>query len=261
MAFAQDEAKIRYAGSYLTGNAYTWFQPHVDQISGDLAFESFETFIKALAAAFDDPDAYATAERELESLKQDGSCAAYYAKMVSLFSQLGWTESKVQIHHFRLGLKDNVKDALVGKNPPQTFPEFATFCIILDNKLYARIRERKSKVPGHTQNFFSHPGSIGPPLQNIKPLQPSSIPPAQTSTPALHYDPMELDNSEAGKAARKAYRWANNLCGYCGKPGHKVVNCQTLATRSASSSPPKIANTEIEPTDDHSSIKLYEAKN
>lgn len=106
--FTQDEAKIRYAGSYLTGNAYTWFQPQVDQITGDLTFTTFESFINALGAAFDDPDLYATAKRELESLRQDGSCAAYYAKIVSLFSQLGWVEPKIQIHHFCKGLKYHV---------------------------------------------------------------------------------------------------------------------------------------------------------
>lgn len=72
---------------------------------------------------------------------------------------------------------------------------------------------------------------------------------------------MELDNSEARKAARKAYRWANHLCGYCGKPGRKVFDCHTFATRSAFRSPPKIANIEIEPKDNVRSIKLYEAKN
>ncbi|RKF73274.1 hypothetical protein GcM1_245169 [Golovinomyces cichoracearum] len=101
LAFAEEEeAKIRYAGSYLTGYAYTWFKPHVDQDSGDIAFACFDSFLKSLRAAFDDPDSYATAEIELESLKQDGSCAAYYASMISLFAQLGWTEPRVQIHHF-----------------------------------------------------------------------------------------------------------------------------------------------------------------
>lgn len=155
--FSQDEAKIRYAGSYLTGNAYTWFQPQVDQVTGDLAFTTFESFINALGPAFDDPDSYATAERELESLRQDGSCAAYYAKMISLFSQLGWLEPKVQIHHFRLGLKDHVKDALVGKNPPKTFPEFAALCIALENDLYARLREKKSKSNSFAQNLLLNP--------------------------------------------------------------------------------------------------------
>lgn len=44
---------------------------------------------------------------------------------------------------------------------------------------------------------------------------------------------MELDNSEAGKAAHRAYRKANNLCGYCGKTEHKIHNCPTLAARTS----------------------------
>lgn len=70
------------------------------------------------------------------------------------------------------------------------------------------------------------------------------------SPAAPNCDPMELDNSEAGKAARKAYRWANNLCGYCGKPGHKIATCPTLAARSSPSRPSflksQITNTEVE---------------
>lgn len=74
-----------------------------------------------------------------------------------------------------------------------------------------------------------------------------------------HYDPMELDNSEAGKAARKAYRWANNLCGYCGKPGHKIVNCPTLANR-GSRPRPEISNSEVLDSNVSNHI-LYEQKN
>lgn len=227
--FTSDEVKIRYAGSYLTGNAYTWFKPHVNQTTGDITFVSFTDFIDALRAAFDDPDEYATAERELDTLKQDGSCATYYAKIVSLFSRLGWTESKVKIHHFRTGLKDSVKDALIGKRLPTEFTEYATNCISLDNEIFARLRERR-KIPS-TKNLplsFNQPGS------NIPYPQAPNIPQANNQTVSSPYpaDPMVLDNSEAGKAARKAYRWANNLCGYCGKANHKIATCPTLAARS-----------------------------
>ncbi|RKF79589.1 hypothetical protein GcM1_201043 [Golovinomyces cichoracearum] len=61
---------------------------------------------------------------------------------------------------------------------------------------------------------------------------------------------MELDNSEAGKAARKAYRCAHNLCGYCGKPGHKVVACPTLLARKN----PHLSN--IEAVDNNASSQI-----
>ena len=204
-AFSSEESKILYAGSYLTGNAYVWFEPHVDQTTGNVSFTTFAEFLQSLRAAFDDPDAYATSERQLEALRQEASCAAYYAKIVSLFSLLGWAEPKVQIHHFRKGLKEVLKDALVGKKMPVTFPEFAAECITLDNEIFARIREKKSSNSPESNQTFN-------PLPKFKPTLTVQQPFSENSGG----DPMELDNSEAGKAARKAYRRANNLCGYCG---------------------------------------------
>lgn len=54
------------------------------------------------------------------------------------------------------------------------------------------------------------------------------------TTPLTQYsstprdDLIELDNSETGKAARKAYFRANSLCIYCGKSGHVVATCSVL---------------------------------
>lgn len=38
--------------------------------------------------------------------------------------------------------------------------------------------------------------------------------------PEIHFDPPALDNSEVGKAIRRAYRKTFNLRGYCGKTEH-----------------------------------------
>lgn len=83
-----------------------------------MTFKKFSDFTDALSAALDDPDAYATSERQLDALRQEGSCASYYAKSIAIFAALGWSDSKVQIHHFRKGLKEVLKDALVGKKCP-----------------------------------------------------------------------------------------------------------------------------------------------
>ena len=137
-AFSTEESRILYAGSYLTGSAYTWFEPNIDQTSGTVTFATFSEFLESLRAAYDDPDAYATSERQIEALRQETSCASYYAKMMSLFSQLGWAEPRVQIHYFLRGLKDIVKDVLIGKNMLTTFSEYSSVCIALDSEIYAR---------------------------------------------------------------------------------------------------------------------------
>lgn len=128
---------------------------------------TFAAFMETLGAAFNDLDAYATVEREIESLRQEGSCASYYAQMVSVLSRLRWDVNSVRIHFFRKGLKYILKDAKVEKSPPPTFQLFAWACIVLDNELYARIREKKSKVfrtNSLAQNLVS---SNIPPIFNI----------------------------------------------------------------------------------------------
>lgn len=53
-------AKIAYAASFLSGAAMEWFKPHVSD-NGNIDFLTWGTFVTALKAAFDDPDARATA--------------------------------------------------------------------------------------------------------------------------------------------------------------------------------------------------------
>lgn len=246
-AYLTENSRIVYAASFLTGNAYTWFSPYINPDTGAVSFKTFTSFLSNLRAAFDDPDSYATAERDLESLKQDSSCAGYYAKMVSLFSQLGWTEDKVQIHHFRRGLKSSVKDALVGKEMSDNFSAFATTCISLDNDLYARILEKKHEPIAASS---SRPASrLTAPVAS-RPVAAA----APQNTPAS--DPMDLDNSEAGRAKRKAYRLTNNLCLYCGQAGHAVRNCPRIAARA------QIAEASVQSSGEPSSeIVIYDAKN
>lgn len=92
LMFSTEESKIMYAGSYLTGSAYSWFKPHINSLTGAITLTSYAVFMMSLGAALDDPDAYATVERELGLIRQEGSCATYCAQIVSIFSRLGWEE-------------------------------------------------------------------------------------------------------------------------------------------------------------------------
>lgn len=115
-----------------------------------MSFNAYAEFYKALQQAFDDLDSYATAERTIKNLRQESSCSDYYSRFVSLVSILGWNQDSVQISLFKEGLKDSVKDLLIGRELPQKFQEFANLCINLDCSLYARYLEKKraTKAPG-----------------------------------------------------------------------------------------------------------------
>lgn len=217
-AFATEQSKIVYAGSYLRDAAYTWFKSYVS-FDGSVSFNAYAEFYKALQQAFDDPDSYATAERTIKNLRQESSCSDYYSRFVSLISILGWNQDSVQISLFKEGLKDSVKDLLIGRELPQKFQEFANLCINLDCSLYARYLEKKraTKAPGSP----SIPVPAPTPAPRSVAMSPNTL---QTTQPTT--EPMELDH-----AARKAYRQANNLCTYCGASGHWVKQCPKAAAK------------------------------
>ena len=69
--YSTDAANIAFAASYLAGSAKELFKPHVDLVTGTTpTFPTWASFTQALKAAFDDPDAYQTAEEKIHKLKQ-----------------------------------------------------------------------------------------------------------------------------------------------------------------------------------------------
>ena len=69
-------AKIAYAASYLFGSAKEWFQPHVNETTGAITLPTWPSFVAALKAAIDDPDAYQTVYTKISSLKQERDCSS-----------------------------------------------------------------------------------------------------------------------------------------------------------------------------------------
>ena len=98
-----DNAKMAYATSFLSGSGTEWFQPHVNETTGAIAFPSWTEFVAALRAAFEDPDAYQTAYNKISSLKQENDCSSYYGTFVSLATVLGLDE-RTRISFFKKGL-------------------------------------------------------------------------------------------------------------------------------------------------------------
>ena len=82
---------------------------------------------------------------------------------------------------------------------PLDFSSYANKYISLDNDLFARQKEKKR---------------IQPPVSAPNP------PTIRPTTPVLPPGPIELNSTQ-----KKAYRRANNLCTYCGQPGHFVRDC------------------------------------
>ena len=234
------QAKLSYAASYLRGAAKKWFTPHVDEITGVISFATFEIFIVALKATFDDPDPDATAQRKLRELTQGSDTAAtYHSKFITVLGKLNVTDTS-RIAAFRHGLNEPIKDLLVGKQVPDVFDEFVQFCIRLDNDFRARQKEKKfsssnsSFRPVHPSDRMNLSRSNKPPSQFFKnrTFGAASHFPPMTQNPSTatgtHSGPMDLSAGRRGPLtdSEKAHRHANNLCLYCGKPGHFASDCR-----------------------------------
>ena len=58
--FVEENNKIVYAASFLRGPATDWWVPKINIITGTLIYATFNDFLRALRAAFNDPDAIIT---------------------------------------------------------------------------------------------------------------------------------------------------------------------------------------------------------
>src|SRR5690606_17973190 len=227
--FTDDNSRINYAALLLQDRAYDWLQPHINKTTGSIDFNIYEEFINALGEAFADPDAQATAERALRNLRQGTlSCASYYSRFVTIASKLKWNE-EAKIYTFRAGLRDELKDLLVGKTevPTERLSTFANYMITLDNSWQARQMEKKM---GRPDNFrFRHNAPTTRSQQSTSQNTQNQFSGNRSTTKDGHYPrAMELDGAQKGKKitdAQRNYRRANNLCMYCGKSGHFASNC------------------------------------
>jgi len=183
----------------------------------------YKLFIKNFKALYDDPHAQRHAQTSIRRLRQGkASAVSYSAKFRRLALDTGF-DNQALIDIFRQGLNDDVKDVLAScLEEPEKLEEFIHFCIKIDNRLFDRklergIQNRNLKFPLMKTNQTVYPTT-------------NKSPPAQ-NTPALSTGPvpMELDSMQAypkklSKEERQR-RVTNNLCLYCGDPGHKAVGC------------------------------------
>lgn len=247
--FPDEHSKVAYALSFLSDLAFTHYEQDIVRGFADNEppehFLSLERFLQHLEENFGDRGAENSALREIMELRQGNSAAyTYYTRFCHLTPYLSW-EGTAFRDLFYKGLRDEIKDELARSPLPSTLEELSSRAVEIDNRLYERRQERKSQQSGPSGNASgkhyssrpprpSHSGPPGP--------RPSSAPPAfrspGTSTTS-HPIPMEVDASATRKrltATEKQRRRAENLCLYCGKPGHYAPSCPAKTTHSSTAS-------------------------
>jgi hypothetical protein len=248
--FPSEFSKIGFAGSCLGGAPadwyYTLFQRY-EEANGNgstppLEFHSFTAFAQTLSNFYGDPDLKGTMERELVALRQMTSVSNYAAEFQRIAGYLapGWGDEPL-IFHYKWHLKDNIKNALVHEKPyPKTLLDMVAATIRLDLREYEKILDRKASnnssssqsSQSRTRQAAPQQSTLAPSLQpRPAPWQTTFTPPtAQTTGPPTTSNdgttPMELDYvARKVTDAERERRRANNLCNYCGQPGHYASTC------------------------------------
>jgi hypothetical protein len=203
--------KTLYIASFFRGALLKWYQSIQEKKPSLL--KNYDGFLAELDEIYPDDSEQAMSELRLRNLRQTKSASDYTAEFDALTRALGWNDTARKAA-FYASLKGSVKDRLAEIDTDlDTYDEVKSAAIKIDQRMYKREWEKRVErgpLPQCPQ-FMSTP----PPSS---PYQ--TVPPSGTA-----HGPIT--------AAQKMHRRENNLCMYCGKPGHIAKKCPAKKSRVA----------------------------
>jgi hypothetical protein len=211
--FPDAQHQLRYAAGRLEGLALDQVLPLI-QDDNSIALADLNAFCRLLENAFGDPDRRATAERQLERLRQaNREFSLYFADFQRLVADVDWNDGAKR-HALMRGLGVELKDALVTVELPEDLSGFVALLKRLDNRIRARRYERDgARIASH------RPVANGATAVRTQPAQEAPSP----IRAAAPQDPVPMDTSSLRRRLNpqeRARRIAEGCCLYYGKPGH-----------------------------------------
>ena len=204
-AFPDDSAKVAFILSYLVGNAAQWSIPLVE--GDDPILYSYPSFKEALRKMFAKHSYMQAIDNELLGLRQGNrDLLTYLSTFKRLVTETKWPEDKRGSLFYR-GLSEELKDALSQiVDPPEDWEELIDLVVKIDHRLNERKGERikNSRIVVFKSDKKS----------------PESKPSEDTP------EPMQIGGLRSPLSKEeKDKRRRQNLCLYCGKPGHFAKEC------------------------------------
>ena len=212
LTFPSEEARVAYTILHhrLWGTA-EWQR-------GTPTCRSFQTFAEELRRVFGTGPLGAEAGRDLFALSQGSRSVTDHAIDFRTRAPMSdWSPSALRDVFLR-GLAGHIKDELITNDPPSTLEGLIELATSLDLRIQARRRERRSEAPSRP----TPPRS--PPLPRF-PVTHASFP--MTSSASWREgdpEPMQVGRTHLPPEEKERGR-RQNLCLYCGQPGHFADRC------------------------------------
>ena len=229
MTKTKDEWKTRIAAGYLEGPAFLWYQQAAEQWAM-WPYTPWETFKQALKARFIMPNADMKYWMEWNSLKQDRTVAEYITRFNTTRMVLQITDENIAMDRFINGLRWKTQTEVRLRGP--TSLEEAMSIADRYDTLMTQQSAIRSAAKGTYGAFQDKGNNHANPWRNDASTWNGS-----TSYQDDRGTPMELDmlqgNSKpqgnqfySAKAAKRGT--FKGTCNYCGRNGHKRLDCRRL---------------------------------
>jgi len=163
----------------------------------------------------------------LSALQQGSDSVADYANEFRILAaRCGWNESALY-SAFRRGLGETTKDALSGREAPDSLNRLISQAIALDERARERKRERAHHQLGPVATTTVKPPPPPPPVQ-YHPVPVVAGPSGSTGE-----EPMQLGRARTGRitSSEHAHRRREGLCMFCASPAHTIAYCPAASAR------------------------------
>ena len=209
-----------------------------------LKFYSVEKLLRFLNVNFGDQNKKQTAQNKIRSLKMGKRLfAEYLAEFQQHIKDTGFDIDN-QKYFFLTGCSWELQKFLVQHDTDRmTFDEMVFICQILWIKNQLANQAKPKNYPNFTHPIPVSNSNASSTNNNIFPVRGFVTPFTTITTftqppvtiPVDQGDPMDLWVSRGPRKPftpeKRKYRFDNNLCLYCGKPGHRIMDHRTTTQR------------------------------
>ncbi|ROL50357.1 Retrotransposon-derived protein PEG10 [Anabarilius grahami] len=200
--FPTEYSKVAFLISQLSGKALQWDDSIWSQ--NNPMIQTYSGFVNHFKKVFGKPSWDSAIGEKLYNLKQGKMSVNKYAlQFRTLANRSGWNEQAL-LTTYRQGLDPRVRLHLAAYEDTIGLERFIQLSIRFATRMQSCLEEHQG--PSQLNTFLCRPDSI--------------------STPEPATEPMQVESTRLTPAERQR-RLTQNLCLYCGSPGHVISACPT----------------------------------